>query len=134
MNLHLPTSEQNQSDTPFSTTFTFYWASPPLHSNQRLHWAAKAKLTQMVRSAMHAHARHIPDLGKCEVELVWFVSDKRRRDADNVVPTLKALCDGLVDAEVVPDDTEAEMRKLMPRVVYEKGCTPHFEFTVRAVA
>jgi crossover junction endodeoxyribonuclease RusA len=35
------------------------------------------------------------------VPLTWFANTRHRRDADNVVPTLKAACDGLVDAGVV---------------------------------
>lgn len=102
---------------PFSTTFTFEWATAPLSMNQRLHHIVKAKLTAELRSLMHAAARHIPDLGRCEVRLVWFVNTRR-------------LCDGLVDAEVVEDDTREFMVKHMPEIRYVKGCTPHFEFTV----
>lgn len=127
-------NEQVQTDQVFETTFQFPWKSPPLSMNDRKHWRVKAKITAEIRALMHAQARHIPDLGRCEVELVWVVADRRRRDADNVVPVLKALCDGLVDAEVVADDTPELMRKSMPIIRFEPGCTPHFEFTVRGIA
>lgn len=126
--------EQTQTDQTFETTFEFPWKSPPLHANQRIHWAKRKDITKALRTEMHARARHIPDLGKCEVELVWVVADRRRRDADNIVPTLKALCDGLVDAEIVADDVPELMVKRMPSIRYVKGCTPHFEFTVKAVS
>ena len=80
------------------------WKSPPLSLNQRMHWAVKARLTKEVRLIAKVKARGIPDLERCSVELVWYVTDKRRRDSINPMPTLKALVDGLVDAEVVPDD------------------------------
>lgn len=86
--------------------------------NQRMHWAVKARLTKDVRLIAKVKARGIPDLERCSVELVWFVTDKRRRDADNPVLTLKALCDGLVDAEIVPDDTPEYMTKLPVRIEY----------------
>lgn len=86
---------------------------PPLNLNQRLHWAAKHKLTQSLRSTAYILAKGagIPLMGRVKVTLVWDVPDNRRRDEDNPVPTLKALCDGLVDAGVVVDDTFEMMRK-----------------------
>lgn len=92
----------------------FDYERPPLTANQRLHWRKKADLTRKVRAVSAAETAHIPPLGKCRVQLVWLVTDKRRRDVDNVVPTLKAMCDGLVDAGIVPDDTPEFMEKLMP--------------------
>lgn len=119
----------------FSETFTFQWTKAPLSLNDRKHYMAKAKITAEMRSEMHARARHIPDLGKCEVRLVWVVNDRRRRDEENVVPVLKALCDGLVDAEVVEDDTPEFMVKFMPEIRFapkrvQAAC---FEFTVTEV-
>ena len=99
-------------------TLQLPWKSPPLTLNQRMHWAVKARLTKEVRLIAKVKARGIPDLERCSVELVWFVTDKRRRDADNPVLTLKALCDGLVDAEIVPDDTPEYMTKLPVRIEY----------------
>ncbi|WP_350347221.1 hypothetical protein ABIQ69_11330 [Agromyces sp. G08B096] len=115
---------------PFTTTFVFPWAKAPLSMNQRLHKMAEARIIADLRHLMHAKARHIPELDRCEVRLVWFVNTRRRRDDENIVATLKPLCDGLVDAEVVPDDTRAYMVKHMPEIRYEKGCEPRFEFTI----
>jgi len=94
----------------------FDWERPPLTANQRLHWSKKAQLTKRIRkvAALEAANANIPALGQCRVQLVWMVLDSRRRDVDNVVPTLKAMCDGLVDAGIVPDDTPDYMQKLMP--------------------
>ncbi|GAA1788168.1 hypothetical protein [Agromyces lapidis] len=117
----------------FTKTFEFEWTKPPLSLNYRMHRMQEAKIVKEVRTLMHASARHMPDLGRCEVRLVWFVKDRRRRDDENPVSTLKALCDGLVDAEVVPDDTHEYMVKHMPEIRYVPGCTPHFEFTVTEI-
>lgn len=54
------------------------------------------------------------DMHKVRVTMTYLPPDKRRRDSDNLVATLKAVCDGLVDAGVVADDTPAEMEKVMP--------------------
>lgn len=90
---------------------------PPLTANQRMHWARKAQITRAVRFSAKVAARDIPALGRCSVHLVWTVTDRRRRDADNLVPTLKACADGLVDAGVVVDDVPALMVKHMPKIV-----------------
>lgn len=104
--------------------------APPLSLNQRLHWAKKSKITKELRMIARARARHIPDLPACAVELVWFVKDRRRRDTDNPVPTLKALCDGLVDAEVVPDDTPEYMHKRPVQIIYRPSQDAALELRV----
>ncbi len=94
------------------------YLQPPLTANQRQHWRQRAPITRQVRNAARllAHAEQIPPLGRCTVGLVWTVTDRRRRDADNLVPTLKACADGLVDAGIVADDTPDLMRKWMPEI------------------
>ncbi|MER7078151.1 MULTISPECIES: hypothetical protein [Bacteria] len=106
------------------TTATTYrldlpYQRPPLTANQRMHHHARARVTKQVRgdAAKLARVEQIPALDRCTVRLVWTVTDRRRRDADNLVPTLKACCDGLVDAGVVADDTPELMTKHMPEIV-----------------
>lgn len=93
------------------------WSKPPLNMNQRMHWAQKAKLTAMVRNTAHYACKHhrVPkDQAHVDVQLHYRPGDNRRRDADNLVPVLKACCDGLVDHSLVADDTPDLMRKHMP--------------------
>jgi crossover junction endodeoxyribonuclease RusA len=90
---------------------------PPLHGNQKVHWAVKAKHTRELRGGAAASTAHVPPMVLCQVLLTWFVTDRRRRDADNLMPTLKPLCDGLVDSGIVPDDTSEFMDKLMPKII-----------------
>lgn len=107
------------------------WTRPPLTENQRWsHWAARNRVVQDVRITARLLARGLRDSGRVEVTLTWVVADRRKRDADNVVPTLKALADGLVDAGVVPDDTPEFMVKHMPVIRYERGAIPHLELSV----
>jgi len=98
-------------------------ANPPLHyrividrmgrqwlsANDRLHWSVRKRLTEMWRTtgAWQAHKQGVPSLpgGRVICELRLFVrKNARRRDPANWSPTAKALVDGLVDAEVFPDD------------------------------
>ena len=108
----------------------FPYTSPPLTANQRLHWRKKATITRDVRELTGLLANRVSRMSACTVELVWFVNTKHRRDVDNVTPTLKAMCDGLVDANVVTDDTPDLMKKLMPEIVYEKGCIARMELRI----
>lgn len=115
------------------TVLTFPWERPPLNANQRLHWAKKASLTKNIRESARLWARKLPKAQEhITVQLVWVVTDRRRRDSDNIYPTFKAMCDGLVDAGIVPDDTPEYMTKLAPIIRHEPGGTARLELDVNA--
>ena len=82
------------------------YVKPPLSLNDREHWAPRAKRVKEVRTASALLARQagIPRLESARVRLVWLVSDRRKRDRENIVATLKPAIDGLVDAGVIEDD------------------------------
>lgn len=92
------------------------WPAPPLTANQRLHWRRHAAIVADVRATVTTLARSIgvPAGEYATVGLTWTPPDRRRRDEDNLVPTLKVCADALVDAGVVPDDTPTWMTKTMP--------------------
>lgn len=98
---------------------------PPLTENQRMHYHQKARIVRAVRSEVATLAREskLPrKSAHVAVSLHYAPPTNARRDADNLVPTLKAACDGLVDAGIVTDDTPAEMTKHMP-VIHPKTGT-----------
>lgn len=116
---------------------------PPkgLSANYRGHWAPKAKSTAEVRALVVALARNagIPTMGRMQVELVWVVTDNRKRDADNVFPFLKAAADGLasdrgVSARLVPDDSPEWCVKIAPRIEKRDDDTAHFELIVTDIS
>ena len=88
----------------------------PLSLNGRQHWRAKARDVRSVRAAAAALARaaRVPPLERAAVELHYIPRDRRRRDALNLVATLKPVEDGIVDAGVVPDDTAQYVEPTMP--------------------
>lgn len=93
---------------------TLPWTKPPLTLNQRhKHWSIPARWTETLRATACLLARQarIPAMAACTVTLVYHPVDRRRRDEDNIYPTLKALADGIVDAGVVLDDTPNYMGK-----------------------
>lgn len=118
--------------TSGSLTVETPWSRPPLTANQRLHWRKKADLTREVRQWAGVLFRSVQfDTLPVIVQLDWYVPDKRRRDVDNTVATLKPLCDGLVDAGVVPDDTPEFMDKRMPRIIHNPHQPARLVLTLR---
>lgn len=99
------------------------WTTPPLTLNKTLHYRRKAQVVREVRKTAYtlAASLNIPEMDRPTVHLVWLVTTRHKRDSDNIVPTLKALCDGLVDAQVAEDDTPEFMHKAMPLIHYAKG-------------
>jgi crossover junction endodeoxyribonuclease RusA len=95
----------------------------PLSLNDRDHWAKKAKATQQVRDDADVLARQarIPRCAFIRTTLVYEPRDKRRRDPINLIATLKAVQDGLVDAGVVPDDTPAYVETATPLIDAPNG-------------
>ncbi len=77
-----------------------------LNSNQRLHRMVSAKRTASWRLAAF-HAAHPAVAFMDPVHIVCTVHKTRagRWDAGNLYPTAKAIVDGLVDAGVIPDDS-----------------------------
>ena len=106
------------------------WTAPPLTANQRMHWRKKAAVTKDVRQWARLLFRPTHMHAPVTVQLDWHVPDKRRRDDDNTVPTLKAICDGLVDAGIVPDDTPDLMVKLMPRIIHAPDAPKRLTLTI----
>lgn len=99
--------------------WTLVWESrilPLTHSklltaNDRLHWAARSRLTKQLRQWGYLLGREgegVARLGlqHARVEIEFAYPDRRRRDRSNLAPTVKALMDGLIDAGLLPDDAD----------------------------
>jgi crossover junction endodeoxyribonuclease RusA len=79
----------------------------PISLNGRYgHWAAQRRDSNTLKAAVVVLARNacIPHLDRFTAELHYEPRDNRRRDVDNLVPTLKHVVDGLVLAGVADDD------------------------------
>lgn len=97
-----------------SDTITLTIPAPAkwLNSNDRLHWAPKAKLTKSWRQAAHVYARQakLPKgLTRVRIEALTHKTTANRYDAMNLYPTLKAVVDGLVDYGLVSDDNNDQV-------------------------
>jgi crossover junction endodeoxyribonuclease RusA len=84
--------------------------------NDRKHYMVKAKIVREWRGATSILGRslRIPACERIKVELHYVPAQERRRDPDNLVSALKPCCDGLVDAGIVPDDTERFVERVFP--------------------
>lgn len=87
-----------------------------LTSNQRKHWATKARHTKVIRDMAHVMAisvrpRKMP-AATCEAVVKWS-NLKRIRDAHNLQPTVKAAIDGIVgDYGLLPSDSDEHLKAL----------------------
>lgn len=76
-----------------------------LNANDRIHWSLKAKLTKGWRENAYA-ASSVGQIDRAHIVATLHFGDDRRRDVGNYAPTVKAAVDGLVDAGVIPDDSD----------------------------
>jgi crossover junction endodeoxyribonuclease RusA len=88
----------------------------PLNLNDREHWAVRNNRVQALRRAVKllCRTKQIPVCSRIQTELHYTPRDSRRRDSLNLVATLKACEDGIVDAGIVPDDTPDYVVSVMP--------------------
>jgi crossover junction endodeoxyribonuclease RusA len=105
-----------------------------LSPNARCHWRVKGKATKAYRAAAKwqtvlATSASYDDHGPrgwtaATVLATFYFKDKRRRDRDNLLASLKSAFDGLADSGLVTDDAAfsympvlTEVDKARPRVV-----------------
>ena len=118
------------------------WSVPPVKPNggygSRYSHAGKVRAARQVAGLLARNAK-IPPLTRCRVLLTWHVGDRIARDVDNLVWSLKPLCDALAsnkkptDHRIVPDDTPEHMDKPMPVIAYVKGQAKRMTLTVTEV-
>lgn len=123
-----------------SWTIRLPWRTPPLSMNDRGHWAAKASRTARVRRdvmALAAAHRLPTGLDRVRVQLVYVPRDRRRRDTDNLVATLKPICDALAAGTpkhpgwgLVADDTPEWMSKPEPVIAAPDPKDPHLRLLI----
>lgn len=82
---------------------------PPaeLNPNSRTHWAKKSKVTKAcrIRAAWETKAAKVKVdwEGKIDVHISFYPPDKRPRDLDNCIASVKSFLDGVADGLGVND-------------------------------
>lgn len=99
-------------------TMPLSFTRPPLSANDRTHWRPRARIIQQVRheAATRARAMRWGPYRHITVRLHYRPRDRRVRDASNIMPTQKALIDGLRDARVIPDDDARYVTETIPTI------------------
>ena len=96
---------------------------PPLSLNDRMHWGRKAKIVAELRGTCRLLTEQAMKRNKkplrlpLRVSLVWVVTDRRERDHDNRMATLKPCIDGVADALGISD----KHTNIVPWVRIERG-------------
>lgn len=98
---------------------------PPaaLSPNKREKWekivaikAYRNAVGQLAKSVRNQAPALFPLKAPVQMRVVFMLSDRRRRDADNLIARFKAGQDGLVDAGILADD---DIRSLLPSYAFE---------------
>ena len=85
------------------------WPSRDLHPNARVHWAKRAKAAKAAKAGAHMlaleagwHRMQLPD-GRLHLWIDFYPPDRRRRDDDGLLASMKAARDGIADALGIDD-------------------------------
>jgi hypothetical protein len=86
------------------------WPDRALHPNSRGHWSKRAKAAKAARQAGFVLAREagwrelqLPEEGPLHVWIEGYPTDRRRRDADGLLSSLKPWLDGIADSLNIDD-------------------------------
>lgn len=92
------------------TTVTLPWPPKELSPNARMHYMALHRAKKAYRTACWMLARKagmsavtLMGADQADVHLAFYPPDRRLRDADNMLASMKAGLDGLADALKVDD-------------------------------
>ena len=86
---------------PDMIQITLPWPPKQLSPNGRLHWAVKNKYRKLYRDACYWQARQVNAravVGPLEVSLEFYPPDRRHRDWDNMLASIKSGLDGVAEA------------------------------------
>lgn len=115
-----------------SWTIRLPYTTPPLTSNQRLHWRSEYAIKKALRQAvtLAARAQNIPPLESAHIVLVYTPRDRRRRDSHNLVPSVKVAVDALVALGILKDDTPEYLSESMPIIAPPDRNDPHLRLEI----
>lgn len=87
-------------------TVTLPWPPASLSPNARLHWASAARAKRAYREQCYWRAKVAftrIDAESVAVKIEFHPPDRRRRDLDNCIASMKSGLDGIADAIGVDD-------------------------------
>jgi len=87
-------------------------------------WGERSESTRIARAEAYARCKNIvilKTIERCEIEEVFTIPTKRRMDIEGLMFAVKPWIDGIVDAQIIVDDSWQYVKKLSGRIVYKKG-------------
>lgn len=101
-------------------TVVLPWPPKELSPNSVLHWAKKSKKKKEYRTAcwaltLEAKLKASKGDEKIDLEITFCPPDKRHRDADNMIASIKSGLDGVADALNVND------RRFLPKFIFTES-------------
>ena len=99
------------------------WPSRHLNPNARVHWRRLADEKQNARYAASWHCAHagsskwVDPGGKLEFALDFYPPDRRKRDDDGLIASMKAARDGIADRLGIDDNRFQTRSRIMDEVV-----------------
>jgi crossover junction endodeoxyribonuclease RusA len=100
---------KTESQMSLTLTLELPWPPRQLSPNARNHWATTAKAKKAYRTRCRALATAagvravLTEKNALELHLTFFPPDRRPRDWDNLLASMKAGLDGLADAAGLDD-------------------------------
>lgn len=91
------------------------WPNSRLSPNSRTHWRRLAEVKQAAKReawALAVNSKLTAPAGRPTVSMMFYPPDRRRRDLDNCIASMKPALDGIAQAMGVDDSTfrlQAEM-------------------------
>lgn len=91
------------------TPLTLPWPDRNLHPNSRPHFMVLAKAKRAARESARWAAKEawpnadLPATGRLHLWIDFYAPDKRRRDDDGLLSSMKAARDGIADALGIDD-------------------------------
>lgn len=120
-----------------SLTITLPMPDRSLSPNSRSHWGTKARHTKAYRAAAMMKAKAAlkrskpPGWLKAECQVSAFYAVIRRRDADNLLASLKSAFDGIADTGVICNDSGLIH---LPAIIGRDTRNPRIEITISGLS
>jgi crossover junction endodeoxyribonuclease RusA len=93
------------------------WPPKELSPNATIHWSKKAKFKKQYRHicwVLTLESKLKANPGVIPIEITFYPPDRRHRDADNMIASIKSGLDGVADALKVND------REFLPTFKFSK--------------
>ncbi len=104
------------------------WPPRELSPNVKVHWGTKKRATDLYKAECFVairdvigHAERPEPLQEATAKVVFVVPDRRRRDIDNAMASIKPAFDAMVTAGLLVDDDSKHLKLAAPEMRVQRG-------------